>query len=82
MDGTLLIRGKLNQKLADWIQAKQLKGFETLLWSAQGKDHAQKVAERFEITGHFSAIISKPGFIVDDKSWSWIKFTKRITRLD
>ena len=81
VDGTLLISGKLNEKLAAWITEKHQAGFETILWSARGRDHALKVAQHFNLQGSFSAIISKPGYIVDDKGWSWIKYTKRITRL-
>ena len=26
-----------------------------------------------------AAIISKPGYIVDDKGWAWTKYTRRLT---
>lgn len=82
IDGTLLIDGKLNDRLAEWIKEKHKAGYETILWSARGRSHALKVAQHFELVPFFSSIISKPGFIVDDMGWSWIKYTKRITRLE
>ena len=79
VDGTLLIHGKLNKILADWIKDKHEEGFETVLWSARGRSHALNVARSFDIESYFDAIISKPGYIVDDLGWSWIKYTRVIT---
>ena len=81
VDGTLLINGKLNQKLADGVLRRKKEGFETILWSARGKDHAFKVADHFNICDYFDSIISKPGYIVDDLGWSWIKYTKKLKTL-
>ena len=78
VDGTLLIRGKLNKALADWVKGQHDNGIETILWSARGKAHATKVAQSFDIEYHFDSIISKPGYIVDDLGWSWTKYTRVI----
>jgi hydroxymethylpyrimidine pyrophosphatase-like HAD family hydrolase len=81
VDGTLLIDGKLNRRLASWAARKKANGYEVLLWSAQGRRHAKKVAQQFGITEHFTSIISKPGYIVDDLGWTWTKYTKVIKGL-
>jgi hypothetical protein len=36
--------------------------------------------ERFGLQDHFSAVIGKPGYIVDDMGWGWTKFTKIVTK--
>ena len=81
VDGTLLIRGRLNQPLIEWVKQKKEEGFETILWSARGKDHAAKVANHFGIGDSFDSILSKPGYIVDDLGWKWIKYTRVINPL-
>ena len=80
VDGTLLIRGKANSKLIDWLRKKKSDGFDLVLWSARGEEHARRVSERFEISELFTVILSKPGHIVDDKGWNWVRFTKLIRR--
>ena len=82
VDGTLLVRGNLNRKLADWALAKKEEGFDVVLWSARGRSYCERIAKTFDITDNFSYIIGKPGFIVDDKDWSWIKYTHSLKRLD
>ncbi len=52
-----------------------------ILWSARGKAHAEQAAKISKLTDTFDTIISKPGYIVDDKGWSWIKYTKNVTNL-
>ena len=81
VDGTLIRNGRLNRPLADWAKEKKEEGFEVLLWTAQGKQHAERIAEMHNITHHFTAIIGKPGYIVDDLGWSWVKFTQVLRRL-
>jgi hydroxymethylpyrimidine pyrophosphatase-like HAD family hydrolase len=78
VDGTLDIDGKLNVRLAKFAKEQKEKGYEVNLWSAQGKSHAQKIAEKHGVTDCFDAIISKPGYIVDDLKWDWTKYTKTI----
>lgn len=78
VDDTLIKRGKLNNKLVEWCKDKKLMGFKIILWSSAGEEYARKIATRFELLDIFETIISKPGYIVDDKGWGWIKFTKVI----
>ena len=80
VDGTLVINGKLNRRLATWAAKKKASGFEVILWSAQGKKHAEKIARKFRVEDNFSVILSKPGYVVDDLGWSWVKYTRVITR--
>jgi hypothetical protein len=44
--------------------------------------HARKAAELFGASDIFDHILSKPGFILDDQGWSWIRFTGVIRDLD
>lgn len=78
VDDTLLINGEANADLVEWIERKKEEGTELVLWSARGRDYAQEVAERLKVVHLFDAIISKPGIVVDDKGWGWIKYTRVI----
>lgn len=78
VDETLLISGKLNKDLIDWIERQKEREVELILWSARGKRYAEVFAERFNISHLFDVIISKPGVIVDDKGWGWIEHTRVI----
>lgn len=80
VDGTLLINGKIDRKLVDWCRRKKLDGFYIILWSARGMQHAIDVSRDGNIVDVFDTIISKPGYIVDDKGWQWIKYTKVINK--
>ena len=79
VDGTLLIRGQPNEQLIDWLREKHADGFKLVLWSARGRDHARATAEAFGIDNLFEAILSKPGYVVDDRGWRWIAFTRVLT---
>lgn len=81
VDGTLIQNGRLNRRLAKWAKEKKEEGFEVLLWTARGKKHADRVAEKYGITDHFTAIIGKPGYIVDDLGWSWVKYSRVLRKL-
>ena len=81
VDGTLIQDGRLNRRLAEWAKEKKAEGYEVILWTAQGADHARRVADAHGIAGNFTAIIGKPGFIVDDMGWRWVKYTKILRRL-
>jgi len=76
VDGTLLIGSRPNARLIEWCWQKKNEGFRLMLWSARGKDHAINAARLCGVMDLFDAIESKPGYIVDDLGWSWIKFTK------
>jgi hydroxymethylpyrimidine pyrophosphatase-like HAD family hydrolase len=78
VDNTLVIDGKLTQTVVDFAISKRAEGFDVILWSARGRKHAEDQAMRFGIKSVFTAILSKPGYIIDDIGWSWIKFTKWI----
>ena len=49
-----------------------------MLWSSRGEAHARKYAELFGVMDVFDMICSKPGYIVDDQGWGWIKYTRVI----
>jgi len=79
VDDTLLIKGRLNEGLAEWAKEQKERGAEVVLWSAAGVDHARDVADRFNVVDNFTHIMSKPGYIVDDVGWDWIKYVKVLT---
>lgn len=76
VDGTLLVNGIINMELVRWCNGKHRDGFELILWSARGADHAVSVAVEAGIKSLFSNIITKPGYIVDDKGWWWTRYVK------
>ena len=82
VDGTLFVRGALNVDLAEWCKQKKSEGFRLMLWSARGQKHAEEAAYRSNLEDVFDTVISKPGFVVDDMGWSWVKYTKIIDRLE
>ena len=81
VDGTLFVNGVLNTGLAEWCKERANEGFLMILWSSRGLEHAKKAAETACLSDIFTTITSKPGYIVDDKGWEWIKYT-RIIRND
>ena len=81
IDGTLVRDGRLNNDLVTWVRARKADGFDVILWSARGRVYAERVAERFKITDCFTAIIGKPGFIVDDQGWGWTKYCRVVRNI-
>ncbi len=81
VDGTLHNNGIVNQNLIKWCKEQKERGFFMMLWSARGQAYAQKFADTFKINALFDLICSKPGYIVDDQGWGWIKYTKVIRSL-
>lgn len=82
VDGTLVDKhGNLNTALVEWIRQRKADGHELALWSMQGRRHAQTTAEAFGIADLFEMILAKPGMIVDDQGWHWIKYTKVVKSL-
>lgn len=69
VDGTLLINGQPNDPLIDSLGRMKAKGLELILWSARGETHARTAASLTCTTHLYSHILSKPGYIVDDKGW-------------
>lgn len=80
VDGTLLLFNPLhvNAKLVEWLKVKKQNGFELVLWSARGEQHAKQIAGIAEIEHLFSHFLSKPGYIVDDKNWRWTSFVTKV----
>lgn len=79
VDGTLANAfGEPNVVLIGWLQTQKQNGFNLVLWSMRGKEHALAIAQKFGVVDMFSVIISKPRFIVDDKGWRWIQFTRPV----
>ena len=78
IDNTLHLKGVLNERLVDWCRGRKNKGFKMVLWSSRGEEYAQAFAERHDLLSVFDLIIGKPGYIVDDMGWSWIKYTRVI----
>lgn len=81
VDGTLHTHGTLNARVVEFCQAQKARGFTLMLWSARGKQYAQSVAQKFSVTHLFDDIVSKPGYVVDDQGWNWIKYTEVIRSL-
>jgi hydroxymethylpyrimidine pyrophosphatase-like HAD family hydrolase len=82
VDGTLLRHGELYKPVLDRVIKARQDGARTMLWSARGADYAKKVANLLNVTEHFDDIVSKPGFIIDDLGWGWIKYTRVLRLLD
>lgn len=78
VDGTLFVKGKLNTVLVEWAATRKAEGAELMLWSARGRLHALRAAGEAGIVELFDHIAGKPAYIVDDRGWSWTRFTKRI----
>lgn len=77
-DGTLARSGVLDEYIVDFLKQKRIDGFKIVLWSSRGQKHAQDVAEKYEVIDLFDFILSKPGYLIDDKGWRWIRYTKVI----
>lgn len=81
VDNTLLNKGKVNKKLVEWCIRRKEENFTIIIWSSRGERYAKRAAHLAGLTDIATHIISKPGYIVDDQGWSWIKFTIVIKRL-
>ncbi len=81
VDGTLHRNGVVNDRVVEFCRVQKSRGFVLMLWSARGKEYAQAAAARFGVTELFDDIISKPGYVVDDQGWRWIKFTSVVRSL-
>ena len=78
VDGTLHVGGRVNQKLVDYLKERKAEGYRLMLWSARGITNAQAAVDRFGLHDLFDDVLSKPGYIIDDLGWQWIKYTKVI----
>lgn len=79
VDGTLCHHGVLNGAVVEFVKRQRARGLSVMLWSARGEPYARSMAERFGVAALFNHIVSKPGYVVDDLGWSWIRHTKVIT---
>lgn len=78
VDGTLHNQNGCNVRLISWLKQQKMAGFDLMLWSSRGELHARNIANRFGVAELFDLICSKPGYVVDDQGWGWIKYTKVI----
>ena len=81
VDDTLIGRDGLDLGVVAFIEAKREEGMEVMLWSMRGRAYARAVAEKHRVAHLFDAIISKPGWILDDQGWQWVAKT-RVVPLD
>lgn len=81
VDGTLLKNGQPNSEIITWLRKAQAQGYTLFLWSARGEEHARRSAERCGVTDMFRVILAKPGTILDDAGWGWIRYTRTIRSL-
>ena len=81
VDGTLHTNGVVNARVVEFCRTQKARGFVLTLWSARGKRYAQAAAERFGVEDLFDDIVSKPGYVLDDQGWNWIKYTHVIRSL-
>ena len=79
VDGTLILHKiHINTALVEFCRQKKSDGFSLMLWSARGREYAETIARQFGLTDLFEVILAKPGYIVDDLGWDWIKYTQVI----
>jgi len=76
VDGTLHIGGNPNTKAIAWLHKRKAEGYTLMLWSMRGEKHARLIAGQMGCADLFDCIVSKPGFILDDEGWGWIKRTR------
>lgn len=75
VDGVLLRQSKINAKVVELVKTRHQQGFEIVVWSARGTAYARQWAESAGITSLCVAIIGKPGYIIDDQGWGWVRYT-------
>jgi len=80
VDGTLLKCGKPDIKIVAWARKKYDQGFQLIVWSSRGAINATRAVHLAGIEDIVSFKLSKPGYIVDDKGWSWTEYTKQIDK--
>ena len=76
VDKTLYLDGQLNKALVSLAKRLKGEGYEIIIWSARGTAYATEAATAAGLADIADTITGKPGYIVDDKGWSWIKYTK------
>jgi hypothetical protein len=81
VDGTLRIRSGLNMRLVEYLREKKAEGYRLMLWSMRGEKYARTYADTHGIAEMFDVVAGKPGYIIDDVGWSWIKYTAVIRKM-
>ena len=83
VDGTLLLEGGgRNEAVIAWLRIQHAAGYKLLLWSGRGEGHARAAAEFCGVTSLFCVILEKPGYILDDHGWNWVRFTGVVRSLE
>jgi hypothetical protein len=72
----------VNVRLIAWCRERKADGFGLMLWSARGMAYAQHAADVLSIRDLFDVICGKPGYVVDDQGWNWIKHTHIVRSFD
>lgn len=58
-----------NEKHIDILKQLKQIGWNIVVWSQGGSDHAERAIEALGIEEYVDAILPKPELIVDDKEW-------------
>jgi hydroxymethylpyrimidine pyrophosphatase-like HAD family hydrolase len=58
VDGTIHQSGVVNRRLLDWLVVKKSSGYELMLWSARGTDHARKLATLTKSVDLFDVMVA------------------------
>jgi phosphoglycolate phosphatase-like HAD superfamily hydrolase len=67
VDLTLVdVKGKMLAGATEALNKLKNKGCHLFLWSTNGADYAQKVAQLNGLTGLFEGFVAKPDIIIDD----------------
>ena len=82
VDDTLHSKAGCNRRLIAWCEQQKTAGFYLMLWSSRGEAHARNRARQCGVADLFHLICSKPGYVVDDQGWGWIKYTKVVTSIN
>lgn len=72
VDDTLLVKGQPNPVVVNLLRKRIDDGWELLLWSMQGREHAQQAAQLAGLEG-VAICSSKPGCLVDDQGLDWLR---------
>ena len=75
VDGTLIRAGAVNLDLVGWCRAQHAAGFQLIVWSANGEQHAREATRLAGMEDVVAHAISKPGIVLDDRLWDWTRDT-------
>ena len=79
VDGTLISGSTVNGRIVSLLREYKSSGFEVVVWSMRGTDYAKRAVDLAGVGAEVDCVISKPGVIVDDKGWTWVRDTKVIS---